>query len=531
MFGASGVQPRARGSSSRPFGGSSAAPKVDTIYIDSFYIDGGAVGSFVGRRRELALLDRRLQRVRDAPGGPGATGTAVAIRGRRQVGKSRLVQEFCDRAEVPYLYFTATKGAPPPESWGSLLAELRSSSLPSTAQLLPEQAPSSWPDAFRLLAGALPDRPSVVVLDEVPWLSEQDDLFDGALQTAWDRLLSRRPVLLLLLGSDLHMMERLTAYDRPFYGRADNLLLGPLNPAETASALDLPAAQAIDAHLITAGLPGILRSWPSGCAPLTFLRQECEAPAAPVFGVPEASLLAEFPAPDQARRVIESIGSGDRTQTAIASRAAVHGTLPSGSLSPLLRRLTVEKRVLAVDRPLSTTPGKPALYRVADSNLRLYLAATRAAHELIRRGRPETAFQIIERRWSSWRGRAVEPLVREALELAAATGRLPWPQTTAVGGWWNRRFDPEVDLVGADRSPVAGRIDFAGSVKWLTSPVDRHDVATLTASAPAVPGFEPGRSGLAVVSLSGRAADVDAARVDLWWTADDVLDAFHDEPS
>ena len=150
---------------------------------------------------------------------------------------------------------------------------------------------------------------------------------------------------------------------------------------------------------------------------------------------------------------------------------------------------------------------------------------------VVRIGPGNTAFQIIERRWSSWRGRAVEPLVREALELAAATGRLPWPQTTAVGGWWNRRFDPEVDLVGADRSPVAGRIDFAGSVKWLTSPVDRHDVATLTASAPAVPGFEPGRSGLAVVSLSGRAADVDAARVDLWWTADDVLDAFHDEPS
>ena len=40
-----------------------------------------------------------------------------------------------------------------------------------------------------------PDRPSAVVLDEVPWLSEQDDLFDDALQTAWDRLLSRRPAM------------------------------------------------------------------------------------------------------------------------------------------------------------------------------------------------------------------------------------------------------------------------------------------------------------------------------------------------
>ena len=35
------------------------------------------------------------------------------------------------------------------------------------------------------------------------WLSEQDETFDATLQVAWDRLLSQRPVLLLLLGSDL----------------------------------------------------------------------------------------------------------------------------------------------------------------------------------------------------------------------------------------------------------------------------------------------------------------------------------------
>jgi hypothetical protein len=66
-------------------------------------------------------------------------------------------------------------------------------------------------------------------------------------------------VLLLLLGSDLHMMERLTAYDRPFFGRADNLLLGPLNPAEVGDALELEAADAIDASLLSGGLPGVLR--------------------------------------------------------------------------------------------------------------------------------------------------------------------------------------------------------------------------------------------------------------------------------
>jgi uncharacterized protein len=474
---------------------------------------------FIGRQAELALLRSRLDRV-SRSGRP----LAVTIRGRRQVGKSRLVQQFCDLVGVPYLYFTAIKGASAVESGGRFLAELKRSGL-TEPELVPEGVAGGWPDALRVLAAALPQRPSIVVLDELPWLSEQDDQFDGALQVAFDRWLASRPVLMLLLGSDIHMMERLTSYDRPFFGRADNLALGPLNPYEAGQALGLSAADAIDAHLITAGLPGIVRTWPTGAGPLAFLKQECADPAAPVFGVPESALLAEFPSPDNARRVIEAIGGGDRTHANIAAAAGGRsGPLPSGSLSPLLRQLIEEKRILAADEPLSARASRPALYRVADSNLRLYLAAGRAAHEQVRRGRPDAAFRLLERRWSSWRGRAVEPLVRESLVLACSAGMTPWPDAAAVGAWWNRQFDPEIDLVGADRAPVARSIYFAGSVKWLGTPIDSHDLSALQRGLAAVPGCTPATS-LVVVSQSGMAPGL-ADRVQLAWGPEDVLAAW-----
>lgn len=480
------------------------------------------VSGFVGRTSQLSLLRKRLDRV-----AASGSGTAVAIRGRRQVGKSRLVQEFCNRSDVPYAFFTATKGASPVESVAAFLADLKGSSLPSHPELVPIDAAGSWRDAFRILASTLPDAPSIVVIDELPWLTEQDDLFDGSLQTAWDRLLAGRPVLLLLLGSDIHMMERLTAYDRPFFGRADNLVLDPLNPAETGAATGLEAGDAIDAYLVSGGLPGILRSWPSGTPALSFIEQECADPASPLFGVPESALLAEFPAPDQSRRVLEAIGSGDRTHANIAATAGSRqAAIPSGSLSPLLRRLVGEKRVLAVDEPLSTRPGKPALYRVADNNLRLYLGVLRAAQEQARRGRPDVAFQIVQRRWTSWRGSAVEPVIRQSLELACAAGDLPWSETQVVGGWWNRQFDPEIDLVGADRAPVAQQVDFVGSVKWLGTPFDGRDLADLARDALRVPGFALGRMGLVIVSLSGTAADLDVAKIDRVWGPGDVMSAW-----
>lgn len=476
--------------------------------------------AFVGRRRELAMLEKRLDRVAES-----GSGVAVALRGRRQVGKSRLVQEFCDRAEVPYVFYTAVKGASPVEAVDAFYAELRESGLPTEPDLVPAEGSGRWSDALRVLAAVLPDRPCVVVVDELPWLTEQEDHFDGALQTAWDRLLAHRPVLLLLLGSDLHMMERLTSYERPFYGRADTMVLGPLNPAETGRALGLNAADAVDAHLVSGGLPGVLRAWPHGTPALDFIERECADPASPLFGVPEAALLAEFPAPDQARRVLEAVGSGDRTHATIAAAAGgAGGALPSGALSPLLNRLVTQKRVLALDVPLSTRPGKPALYRVADSSLRLYLAALRSAHEQARRGRPESAFDVVRRRWSAWRGRAVEPLVRESLELAALAGELPWEDAEVVGGWWNRHFDPEVDVVGADRGPVAGAVHFAGSVKWLSSPFDMHDLDDLVRAAPLIPGFTPGATGLVAVTRSG--ADLPPDAVDLVWRPEDVLAAW-----
>jgi hypothetical protein len=58
-----------------------------------------------------------------------------------------------------------------------------------------------------------------LVIDELPWLSELEPSIEGLLQTAWDRQLGHLPMLPVLIGSDLRMMEALERYDRPLHGR------------------------------------------------------------------------------------------------------------------------------------------------------------------------------------------------------------------------------------------------------------------------------------------------------------------------
>ncbi|MGF1653763.1 MAG: ATP-binding protein [Actinomycetales bacterium] len=137
---------------------------------------------FVGRERELAALRRMVERVA-AGGRAGRPGRALLVRGRRRVGKSRLVEEFLDRSGLPHVYFTASALTSVAADLEMFVEAGRTSSLPD-ADRFTGQAPRTWDAALSLLSSAVPaDRPSVVVLDELPYLVANDP--------AW-KALSRR---------------------------------------------------------------------------------------------------------------------------------------------------------------------------------------------------------------------------------------------------------------------------------------------------------------------------------------------------
>ncbi len=463
-----------------------------------------AVGGFVGRTAELARLDALLARVgdvrRDLPG------VAVLLRGRRRVGKSRLVQVFCERAGVPSVFFQASQGADPAAERVAFAAAVGESELPGRDLFADGTVLPTWTAVLRQLAAALSaDSPSIVVIDELPWLIDADPTLEGTLQTAWDTLLARKPVLLVLIGSDLAMMERLDDYRRPFHQRGTVMVLPALNPAEVGSMLDLPAAEAIDAYLVTGGLPLICQEWRPGESVENFLGESLADPTAALLVSGERSLAAEFPGFLQARAVLTAIGNGERTWSGVrAAMSAGVEPMAASSLTNALRLLEA-KRVVAVDTPLSVKPAdKDRRYRVADPYLRFFLAFVEAGLPLVERGRADLLLRRVRRSWPAWRGRAVEPVIREALLRIAP--ELGWPEVEAVGGWWNRQNNPEIDLVGADRQGAAARILFTGSIKWQTvKPFDRHDHATLVRDTAAVPGAGPATELLAV-SRNGVAA-------------------------
>lgn len=177
-----------------------------------------------------------------------------------------------------------------------------------------------------------------------------------------------------------------------------------------------------------------------------------------------------------------------------------------------------------VDRitPYSTTASpKNRQYLVADPYLRLWLRFVGPATDTIDRGRGELVVANVNDDYATYRGRAIEPTIREALELSLPDERFSGAHH--VGSYWNRTGTIEVDLVAGDARPRAGTISFVGSITWQDDRTFRRsDTAALATQRASVPGAD---EHTALIGVSRQGFDADAG-LDAQLTAEDIIEAY-----
>jgi AAA+ ATPase superfamily predicted ATPase len=451
---------------------------------------------FVGRDAELARLRDRLDDIARS-----GQGQMLAVRGRRGVGKSTLIEEFLLRERPPHAFFSASKDQPSAEAFAAFLTELEHGTLTIAAELAAGVRPDGWGAALRMLATtsadasrSSPRTPLCLVLDELPWLAEQEPSIEGLLQTTWDRQLKRLPILLVLIGSDLHMMEALERYDRPLHGRVRPVVIEPLDPAEVADMTKTDDATALDAYCVVGGFPQLASTWRAGDTVRGYLRRELSDPTSPLIVTGERVIGAELPPHSSARAVLAAVGAGETGFTKVLGRSGIGRT----SLSVALKTLT-EKRIVDRRAPFgSASDTKLNRYTVSDPYLRFWLRFIAPALPVIERRRGDLACERVMESWSAFRGHAIEPIVRAGIERMLPDARFGGAR--CVGSYWTRTNHPEVDLVGADRERAPKSAEFIGSVKWRDrGPFSREDAAELAAASPQVPHT---RAGTPLVGVS-----------------------------
>jgi hypothetical protein len=468
--------------------------------------------AFVGRRHELEVLRGELDKLRES-----GEGRFVWLSGRRRVGKSRLVQEFLESTQLPYVFYQAPRRSSRDAIERFRLA-VADSTLPVAGTVRAGAGFGTWPAALRLAQqGATVEHPAIVVIDELPYLVEADRGVAADIQEAWDRELQRRPVMLICIGSDVRMMRALTEYPAELYGRPTReISVAPFSPREVAALSGVGSTQAFDRYLVVGGFPMLARSWPSAISWRAYLERELADSASPLVVDGLRILDAELPAEMRARSVLQAIGSGETTFTAIAR----HGAVGSEAGLATTLKMLVGKGMVESRFPYAAPPGrKNRRYLVADPYLRFWLRFVGPAIEEIDRGRSDLLLGRIERDWATFRGSAIEPIVRASLERLLPDRR--FGDARYVGGYWTRTNVPEVDLVGAP-DPEPRAVSFVGSIKWRESAsFTRRDTANLIEQR----GHVPGADGALLVGVSRRGFAEDAG-LDVRLLPDDLLGAW-----
>jgi hypothetical protein len=413
--------------------------------------------TFHDREKELDALASAFE-------SPGSD--LYVVYGRRRVGKTELLKEFC--ADRPHVYFLAAQEAEHRQ---------REKFVNRVATYFDERRPriDGWEEAFDYLGEKLRTDDLVVVIDEFPYLVSENDSLPSYVQGFVDEQLQRTDSMLILCGSSVSTMEsEVLGHESPLYGRRTGQLdVKPFSFTQAREVISYDIADAIRSYAVTGGTPMYLTLFDYGRSLAENVRSQVLSPTAVLYNEPEFLLRTELRSPARYMSILEAVALGHTTPNEISGATGID----PGPLSKYLQTL---RRLRLLDREVPVTASrkksKRSRYRVQDEFLRFWFRYVEPNRSSIEEA-PEIVYEgTIAPDLPMHVATTFEHVCREAVWERIRRGDItPYSE---VGRWWYG--EDEIDIVGL--APNDDRILFA-ECKWTSAPIDDALVERLQAKA------------------------------------------------
>ncbi len=320
---------------------------------------------FIGRKLELEKL-HALHR-KTAP-------SLVVVKGRRRIGKSRLIAEFA--AQTPQHTLWSFAGLAPLEEMTAQSQRDHFARQLASLLKLPPLSFQDWSDAFEHLSLHVREG-DIILLDEISWMGAKDPSFIPKLKAWWDK--QSISIILVFCGSVSTWIEENILNSTAFFGRvALTLTLMPLSIPESASLLKTIGFQGSTYDIykllgILGGIPWYLEQVSAGITADNIIKQLCFEK--------EGLLVLEF---DRIfhdlfngkgavyKRILNSLKDGMKTLAEIRHDIDF---VQSGTLSQMMEHLIIAGFVYkqSLWSFKTTKTLKQSLYRIYDPYMRFYL--------------------------------------------------------------------------------------------------------------------------------------------------------------
>ena len=390
----------------------------------------------------------------------------VVVYGRRRVGKTELLKEFC--ADRPHIYFLAAQEAEHRQ---------REKFLEQVADYFDERVPriDRWDEAFEYLGESLQREDLVVVIDEFPHLVDENDSLPSYLQAFVDQALDGTDSMLVLCGSSVSTMEsEILGHESPLYGRRTAQLdVTPFSFQQAREAISYDFRDAVRSYAVTGGTPMYLTLFDYDQSLAANIRSHVLSPSAVLYNEPEFLLRTELRNPARYMSILEAVALGHTTPNEISGATGID----SGPLSKYLQTL---RRLRLIERDVPVTASgkksKRSRYRVADEFLRFWFRYVEPHRSSIEEAPGIVYDGTIEPDLPTHVATTFEDVCQEAVWEGIRRGAFdPYSE---VGRWWYG--EEEIDIVGL--APNDDRVLLA-ECKWTTDPVGEDLVESLRAKA------------------------------------------------
>lgn len=416
---------------------------------------------FYCRENELNDLNRRYQ---------GDSFECAVIYGRRRVGKTSLINEFCK--DKPTVFFSALNATA-----GENLEAL-SRAIYEKDHKDGTNAPvyASFEAAISEITRMAKDERLIFVIDEYPYLAKADKSVSSRLQHIIDRVWQHGKLFLILCGSSMSFMEnQVLGYESPLYGRRTaQYKIGALTYKEIKAFH--PSLSNEDQALlygITGGIPHYINKLNVKKSVDDALLENLFTPSGYLFEEPENLLKQELREPAVYNSIISSVAGGSTHSNEISTKVG----LESGICAKYIKVL-IDLGILKKETPITEKPGKKTIYGIGDNYFRFWYRFVPKNMSAIVTGRISQIYaSAIKQYYPDYMGLVFEQICRDYLLRYADS--LPFVLSD-VGQWWGTdaraKKEVQIDIVG---TPLEGNEYLIGSCKYKKEKIGTDELELL----------------------------------------------------
>lgn len=425
---------------------------------------------FIGRETELRFLKDKYEEKK---------GQLIVLYGRRRVGKTETLREFCK--DKPHIFFSCTQSTDRVQ-----LARF-------SKQLLREDIPAKqyiakfadWEKAFHSILD-LPygEKKKLIVIDEFPYMCKGNKSIPSILQNLWDAELKDSNVMIILCGSAMSFIEKeLLAEKNPLYGRATGIYkmnrMGFYDAARFFP--NYSARERVLAYAVLGGIPHYLNQFNPELSVAENIKCNILKKGSVLYSEVDFLLHQELRETMIYNSIIEAVALGNTKLNDISQKSLVEDTAKTSVYLKNLMELGIIEREFSVDigtkEKANTNRG---IYRLKDNFFRFWYSFGFANLSQLEDGDVEGVYRyLVEPALHEFASLTFEDVCKEFVRELQKKNALPF-RYVKMGRWMGkttvrdkndesrlRTAETEIDLLGISRG---AKEYLVGECKFKRSP-------------------------------------------------------------